>query len=363
MALREAALQAWPPFVLVTGLLLIGLVAHAEGLFERAGRRLERLPGPPGALLAGGIGLVAVVTAVLNLDTAVVFLTPVLVLAARARGVDERPFLYAAVYLANASSLYLPGSNLTNLLVLAREPQPGGEFAARLLAPALAATVVTAVGVRFLFRRELGADPDPPPRAAPAPGPGPGPERGRGGGALGVAATAAAAGLTLGLAEPALPVLGVGVVAAAVGVGRGRLELRAVIRALGPVVLVLLFLASVGLGTVARIWHGPAALLAGAGSLETAGVGGLAAVALNNLPATVLLSAGAPPHPRALLIGLNLGPNLAVSGSLSAYLWMRAARQVGARPSVATFSRRGVILAPAAIAAALLAASLAGTSV
>ena len=68
----------------------------------------------------------------------------------------------------------------------------------------------------------------------------------------------------------------------------------------------------------------------------------------------MLLSAQALPHPRALLIGLNLGPNLAVTGSLSAYLWIRAARQVGAQPSIAAFSRRGLVLAPLAIVAALL---------
>jgi arsenical pump membrane protein len=353
VALRDAALQAWPPFVLVTGLLLIGLVAHDDGLFARAGSLLEQLPGPPAALLAGGIALVAVVTAVLNLDTAVVFLTPVLVLAARARGVDEEPFLYAAVYLANASSLYLPGSNLTNLLVLAEDPIPGSAFAARLLAPAAAATLATAAGLWLLFRRRLGHHRPPHPHPATR----------RGGAWVGLPAAAAAAGLTLGLAHPAVAVLGVGLLAVAIEVARGRLALAAVVRSVGPAVLTLLFLASVALGAIARVWDGPAALLAGAGRWETAGIGALAAVGLNNLPATVLLSAQAPPHPRALLIGLNLGPNLAVTGSLSAYLWLRAARQVGARPSVAAFSRRGIVLAPLAIAAALAAAGAVGPPV
>jgi arsenical pump membrane protein len=356
VVLRAAAQQAWPPFVLVTGLLLIGLVAHADGLFARAGDLLERIPGPPVTLLAGGIGLVAVVTAILNLDTAVVFLTPVLVLAARARGADERPFLYAAVYLANASSLYLPGSNLTNLLVLARDPLPGGTFAARLLAPALAATLATAVGVGLLFGRELRAAPRRPSalarpnRAGRRPG-------------VGGPAALAAAGLTVALADPALPVLGVGAAAVAVGMARGELDLRGVARAVGPAVLAGLFVASVALGALARLWSGPATLLAGAGRWETAGIGALAAVGLNNLPATVLLSAQAPPHPRALLIGLNLGPNLAVTGSLSAYLWLRAARQVGARPGIGAFTIRGAVLVPAAIVAALLAASVFGTAV
>jgi arsenical pump membrane protein len=350
MVLSDAAQQAWPPFVLVCGLLLIGLVAHSDGLFDRAGIVLERLPGPPFVLLAGGMGLVVVVTAVLNLDTSVVFLTPILVLAARARGLDEEPFLYASVYLANASSLFLPGSNLTNLLVLARDPLPGATFATRLLAPALAATIVTAAGVWLLFRGGLREPvrPRPRPRLRDAT-----PRDGRG---IGLLAVATAAALTLALAHPALPVLGVGVVAVAVQVARGRMAAAGAVRGVGPGILGLLFAASVALGVLARSWDGPAQLLAGAGRWETAGIGAFASIALNNLPATVLLSAQSLPHPRSLLIGLNLGPNLAVTGSLSAYLWFRAARQVAAQPSVAAFSRRGILLAPPAIVAALLAA-------
>jgi arsenical pump membrane protein len=69
MHLSAAVEQAWPPFVLVSGLLLIGLVANRDGLFEQTGRFLQGLAGPPVALLAACLLLVAVVTAVLNLDT------------------------------------------------------------------------------------------------------------------------------------------------------------------------------------------------------------------------------------------------------------------------------------------------------
>jgi arsenical pump membrane protein len=172
-----------------------------------------------------------------------------------------------------------------------------------------------------------------------------------------------AAGLTLAVSRPALPVLGVGALAAGIEIASGKLDARAVVRAVGPAVLAVLFAASVALGTLARAWDAPAQLLAGAGRWETAAIGALAAIGLNNLPATVLLSAQAPPHPRALLIGLDVGPNLAVTGSLSAYLWLRAAHQVGARPRPAAFSARGVVLAPVAIVAALLAAGALGTPV
>jgi len=53
-----------------------------------------------------------------------------------------------------------------------------------------------------------------------------------------------------------------------------------------------------------------------------------------------------PSHPRALLLGLNLGPNLAVTGSLSAFLWLQSARAAGARPSISTYSRLGLVLVP-----------------
>lgn len=99
----------------------------------------------------------------------------------------------------------------------------------------------------------------------------------------------------------------------------------------------------------------PEGLVAEAGAVQTAVVGALAAVLVNNLPAAVLLSAGDVADSQALLVGLNVGPNLAVSGSLSAFLWLKAARQVGARTSVLAFSGYGLVLAPAGIGAALLA--------
>jgi arsenical pump membrane protein len=330
--------------VLVCGLLAVGVAAAADNLFELAGRQLERVPGPPIALLAAGYGAVAVVTAVLNLDTAVVFLTPVLIHAARARGSAEEPFLYGAVLMANASSLYLPGSNLTNLLVLAHAHLTGPAFAAKMALPALAATLVTAVGLVALCRRSLHAGG---PRAGldmPAQRP-----------FIGGAAVLAAAVLTVALRNAALAVLAVGVVALAAQLARRRIVWRGALRAVGPVTLSALFVLAVALGTLARAWDGPAQLLSGTGSVGSASVAALTSVIVNNLPAAVLLSARAPAHPAALLVGLNLGPNLAASGSLSAILWIRAARSAGASPSLRRYSQLGLVLAPAAIFAALAA--------
>ena len=77
LAAQVATAQLKSPFVLVNGLTLIGLVADAEGLFAALGDRLAE-PVPNGIVLFAGavVVVVAVVTAVLNLDTSVVFVSP-----------------------------------------------------------------------------------------------------------------------------------------------------------------------------------------------------------------------------------------------------------------------------------------------
>jgi arsenical pump membrane protein len=347
-ATLSAAEQSWPPFVLVTGLLLIGVVADHDGLFEAGGARLARLPGGGVPLFAGLMALVAVVTVVLNLDTAVAFLTPVLIHSARRRRLDDRPFLYGAVFMSNSASLLLPGSNLTNLLVLSVRPLAGAAFGAAMAAAWLGSVVVTTLVVGAVYRRVLAE----PGESAGAPPPL------RFG--LGAVTSAGAAVALLWLPQPALLVLLLGVLAVAPHLARGRIGARRVGEAVGPSTLIGLFGAATALGALARTWTGPAALLREAGSFTVAAVAAVSTVLINNLPAAVLLSSWAPHDRRALLIGLNLGPNLAITGALSALLWLRVARSAGARPSARTYSAIGVLLVPLSIAAALLAAAVTG---
>jgi arsenical pump membrane protein len=327
--------------VLVTGLLLVGVVAADDGLFAWLAGKLDAIPGGGRRLFFAGLALVAATTAVLNLDTAVVFLTPVMIAAARRRGLDEQPFLYGTIFMVNASSLFLPGSNLTNLIVIGHEHVSGSEFARRMLPAALGATIATALAVWLLHRRQLGGGQ----LSAPEP---------RRPGPVGVVATAVVVVLLLITTDPAVAVLVVGIVAVAILAARGRLDRHDLIEAVNPVVLAAVFCVAVALGTLARAWGGPAELMTDASRVPTAVIGALAAVLLNNLPAAALLSAEHVPHARALLIGLNVGPNLAVTGSLSAFLWLQSARSAGAQPSIARYSRLGIVVATAGIAAALL---------
>jgi len=341
---REAAAQDWPPFVLVSGLLLVGLVANEDGLFAAGGHALARAAPGGVALYAGTVVLVVSVTTLLNLDTSVTFLTPVLVYAARSRGEGEAPLLYGCLLLSNAGSLLLPGSNLTNLIVLGHLHLSGRDFFTHMALPGLAAAAVTAVVVGAIHHRAL--------RTTIAPSAAP--ERPVLG--AGLVAIGAVTVLVVTLRSPAIPVAAVGV-----GVVLFRSWRRpssgtapdAALRILGLPVLVGLFGLAVALGTLGRTWSGPATLLAHLDLWGTAATAAFFSVLVNNLPAASLLAARQPPHPFALLVGLNVGPNLAVTGSLAWVLWLRAARTAGGSPSVARASMLGLASVPLSIAAAV----------
>lgn len=347
---RAAAAQVWTPFVLVAGLLLIGLVADDDGLFAAAGHRLASTARSGIAVFAGATVFVGVVTALLNLDTAVAFLTPVLVYTARSRGEGEAPLLYGCLLVANAGSLFLPGSNLTNLIVLGHLHLTGGQFFAHMWAPGLASVIVTAGVVVAFDHRALRVRTDDLSR----------PERPVLG--LGLVAVASATVLVVILRSPALPVVAVGIVAIGVRVASGKEQLGRAVEVLGLPVLIGLFGVAVALGALGRSWSGPASLLSHLDAWGTAAVAAMTAVAINNLPAASLLAAHHPTHPFPLLIGLDIGPNLFVTGSLAWFLWLRAARGAGARPSLAAASRLGVVAVPVSLAAAVGMLALLGTS-
>jgi arsenical pump membrane protein len=95
---------------------------------------------------------------------------------------------------------------------------------------------------------------------------------------------------------------------------------------------------------------------------DASAVAAVSSVLVNNLPAASLLAARTPPHPFALLIGLNLAPNLFVTGSLAWLLWLRAARDTRAQPSIAWASRIGAVAVPLSMASALAVLALMGSS-
>lgn len=338
-----ASLSAtWPPFVLVAGLLLIGHVASDEGLFGRVGAWCARAPGGARGVFLVTMAAVALVTAVLNLDTSVVFMTPVALQAARARGAEETAFVFGTIFMSNSASLLLPGSNLTNLLVWSDQHTSGATFASHMAWPWVVSVSITVLVVGVWRWGPLGTStPSAPSDRSLQLGPG----------VVGVVLAVAAMVL---LSQPALWVFAVGVIAELVNLVRHRVTVSGALRAANPVTLGILFLVALVIGTVARATSVSSDLLRHAGAPLTATVAAGAALVINNLPAASLFAARGVAHPFALLLGLDLGPNIFVTGALSSLLWLRISHQNNAHPSLRVFFAVGSIIAISAIACSVM---------
>ncbi len=287
------------------------------------------------------MAVVALVTAVLNLDTSVVFMTPVALQAARSKGVDETAFLFGTIFMSNSASLLLPGSNLTNLLVWSHRRASGATFASHMAWPWIVSISVTALVVGVWRWRALGR-PARPVSTDSSFKVGPG-----------LVAVLCAVVAMLMLSNPAPWVFAIGVLIEIVTLGRRRVTLTSVLSAVNARTLGALFLIAVGIGAVARATTVSAHLLHHTSALVTAAVASGAALVINNLPAASLFAARGVTHPIALLLGLDLGPNIFVTGALSSLLWLRIARQNDSHPSILTFARVGAVIAVATLACSL----------
>jgi arsenical pump membrane protein len=330
--------STWPPFVLVAGLLLIGHVASGEGVFRLLGSWCGRAPGGARGTFLVTMGAVALVTAVLNLDTSVVFMTPVALQAARAEGADETAFLFGTIFMSNSASLLLPGSNLTNLLVWSHHHASGAQFARHMAWPWIVSVAITVLVVGAWRWRPLGKSvrPTATDRSFEF-GPG-------------LVAGLFAVVAMLALTEPAPWVCAAGVIAEIVAWRRRHLALSSALTAINPVTLGALFVIAVVIGTVARATTWSAHLLHHTTVLVTVAVSAGVSLVINNLPAASLFAARGVSHPFALLLGLDLGPNIFVTGALSSLLWLRIARQNDARASILTFTAVGSVVALASLA-------------
>jgi arsenical pump membrane protein len=350
-AVDEVARLA-PVVGFLAAVLVLAQLCDDEGLFHAAGSVLARVgAGQPGRLLVAVFAVAAAVTAVLSLDATVVLLTPVVFATASRLGIRPKPHVYACTHLANSASLLLPVSNLTNLLAFAAAGVSFLHFTALMAVPWLVAVATEYVVFRRFFATDL---------AVSAPAAEPSRERDVPVFALvvlGLTLVGFAATSLVG-ASPAWAALGGAVVLAARGLTRRRTTPTAVIRAVG--IPFLLFVLALGVVVSAVVGNGLDAGLAtvlrplanGSDTLPAllgwAGVAAVLANLINNLPAVLVLLplASGTPAVLAVLIGVNLGPNLTYVGSLATLLWRRVLHHHDTRPNLAEFTRLGLLTVP-----------------
>ena len=362
---RTEASRLLPVLAFLGAILVVGHVCQQEGLFAAAGARLARASrGSPVLLLRGVFGLASVTTAVLSLDTTVVLLTPVVHDTATRLRLRPKPHVYACTHLANSASLLLPVSNLTNLLAFSVAGLTLVHFGTLMALPWLVAIGVEYAAFRWFFAGDLVTAG---PAAAHAEPPLPRVPRF----AL-VTVLATLAGFVLaslaGL-NPAWAAAAGAVVLAARSLVRGQDRPAGLARALS--VPFLVFVLGLGVVVEAVVRNGLGAALARvipAGSslpslLALAGLAALLANLVNNLPAVlVLLSVlagrgllGGPGPVLAVLIGVDVGPNLSYAGSLATLLWRRLLADRDHHTDLGEFTRLGLLTVPAGLALATLA--------
>ncbi len=357
-------------YLFLTGMMLLSEAARAEGLFDwLAATAVNRARGSPARLFALVYAAGVIVTIFLSNDATAVVLTPAVYAAARKAGADPLPPLFACALVANAASFVLPISNPANLVLYGGHMPALGAWLRSFALPSIAAIAVTFVMLRLVERRRLaGACRGAVERAPLA----------RGGVAalIGIVATALLLLVMSALDRPlGLPTCLAGIATALVVGGVARHSPAALVKAVSWGVLPLvagLFVLVEALdrtGVVAAI----AAVLGRAARDSEPLAAALSGVFLafasnlvNNLPAGLIASGAiAQAHaPRlvvdALLIGVDLGPNLSVTGSLATILWLAAIRREGEEVGFARFLKVGAVAMPPALLAALAARLLIG---
>jgi arsenical pump membrane protein len=370
----EQARRLGPVIGFLAAVLVLAQLCDDDGLFRACGAWLARAAaGRPQRLLALVFAVAAVTTAVLSLDATVVLLTPVVFATAARLEVRARPHLYACTHLSNSGSLLLPVSNLTNLLAFAASGLSFGRFAGLMALPWLGVIGTEYVVFRRFFAADLaaGARGDMGGRAAlPCDGTQPVQDGAAPEVPVFTLAVVAAtlAGFVLASAagvNPAWAALAGVVVLGARALKRRRTSAAALTRAADAPFL--LFVLSLGIVVAAVTANGLGSALrplvpTGTSLAALLGVAALAAVlanVINNLPAVlILLPLAAPAGPGAilaLLLGVNIGPNLTYTGSLATLLWRRVLRQHGSGPSLWEFTRLGLLTVPAGLVIAVLA--------
>lgn len=349
-------------YLFLIGMMLLSEAARAEGLFDWvAAVAVDRARQSPVRLYALIYAAGVVVTTFLSNDATAVVMTPAVFAAARKAKVDPLPLLLSCALVANAASFVLPISNPANLVLYGGHMPSLGQWLRSFAWPSVAAIVVTFAMLWLVERKRLqGVCASDIAR----------PQLTRGGG-VAIAAIALTAGLlivTSALDKPlGLPTAIAGVMTTlmlAIVSRRSPLKMAGDV-SWGVLLLVaglfVLVEAVDHTGVIARIAD---ALKDTTGSpVTTAAVSGtvLAFVSnlMNNLPAGLIAAtavAQAQP-PRivvdALLIGVDLGPNLSVTGSLATILWLQAIRREGEDVTFWRFLRVGIVVMPTALAAAI----------
>jgi len=363
-------------YLFLIGMMLLSELARSEGVFDWLSSVAVRgAHGSSARLFTLVYGIGTLVTIFMSNDATAVVLTPAILTAVQKAKVLPLPCLFACAFIANAASFVLPISNPANLVVFHHGMPPLGRWLLSFGVPSVLSIAATYIMLRLIFRKDLGAiipeQLDPVPLSA----------NGKivlGGFALMIAVLLAASFLNKDLGLPTC--LAALAITAVVSIKSGSNPLAlareiswgtlALVAGLFVMVDAVESVGALKLTLAALTWA--QRLAPATGALITGFVVGVANNLVNNLPLGLIsgatLQAG---QVRGLLadtvlIGVDLGPNLSVTGSLATILWLLALRKQKLDVSFQAFLKVGAMAMPVAllvsVAGAILMHRLLGTS-
>lgn len=359
----QAARDGLDVYAFLIGMLSLAELARVQGVFDwLAGLLAVRVQGNTRALFAWSFGGAIVVTALLSNDGTILLLTPAALALTRAAGVSAAPFVYAVALVANAASFILPISNPANLVVFSPLPKllP---WLALFAAPSAVALAVTFAVVRAMYARSLVNRYDVPVQSTPL----------SADGRFALALISVALALVIAAAAIGWPVgytaFGAGVACVLLAGVRDAAATRLVVReapwsviplVAGLFVIVRALDATGALEAARSMLRQASAMPPVLGRLYAGGVVTIADAIINNLPAGViaryaLRGPHISPHvAHAVLVGVDLGPNLSLSASLATLLWLMMLRRDGIEVNAWRFLAIGAAVTVPSLALSLL---------
>ncbi|SDL40209.1 SLC13 family permease [Siphonobacter aquaeclarae] len=349
-------------YLFLTGMMLLAETARGEGVFDWLAGHAAGFAAGSGVRLFALIYLVGiVVTTFLSNDATAIVLTPAVAAVTRRASVRRpMPYLYICAFVANAASFVLPISNPANLVMYASRVPPLSSWLSMYLLPSFAAILVTFLALLWTQRKALRE-----PVATDIPA-----ERLSRGGRIALSGVVLTALALIGASamdwQLGWPTAVAGAFASAAVLVAGRRGPFALIRSISwgilPLVggLFVLVEALSETGLVQALHNGLAAS-AGKAPVATAWLSGLGTAfgsnLVNNLPAGLVVAGAAGGLPAivhsSLLIGIDLGPNLSVTGSLATVLWLAELKRNKLHVTAGQFLLLGVVVMLPALCAAL----------
>jgi arsenical pump membrane protein len=346
-------------YLFLIGMMLLSELAREHGVFDwLSSMAVRSANGSCSRLFTLVYGAGTLVTIFMSNDATAVVLTPAILTAVRKAKVEPLPYLFACALIANAASFVLPISNPANLVVFHNDMPPLDQWMLSFGVPSVLSIVATYAVMRWIFRKELRATIECNVEAEPL----------TDNGKLVLAGLAAmvivlltASSLDKDLGLPTCLVALFITTIVSIKARSNPIQLAREI-SWGTLALVAgLFvmvdaMESIGALNLTRQWLAWVQKLAPAtGALIMGFAVGIANNLINNLPLGLI--AGSTLHAahakdliaNTVLIGVDLGPNLSVTGSLATILWLLALRKEKLDVGFWRFLKVGVVAMPIAL--------------